>query len=75
MPENTFEAVMDLLELDDEFLLFRHEKTGEDARAASPRSGRAEVLDAGEQARRGRALGGSPSARVPEEEDRSSSWP
>ncbi len=29
-PENTFDAVMDLLDLDDEFLLFRHARTGED---------------------------------------------
>jgi ribosome-associated translation inhibitor RaiA len=30
LPENTFDAVMDLLDLDYEFLLFRHERTGED---------------------------------------------
>jgi ribosome-associated translation inhibitor RaiA len=29
-PENTFDAVMDLLDLDQEFLLFRHARTGED---------------------------------------------
>jgi ribosome-associated translation inhibitor RaiA len=29
-PESTFDAVMDLLDLDDEFLLFRHARTGED---------------------------------------------
>ena len=29
-PENTFDAVMDLLDLDYEFLLFRHARTGED---------------------------------------------
>jgi ribosome-associated translation inhibitor RaiA len=30
LPENTFDAVMDLVDLDYEFLLFRHERTGED---------------------------------------------
>jgi ribosome-associated translation inhibitor RaiA len=30
LPENTFDAVMDLLDLDYQFLLFRHERTGED---------------------------------------------
>jgi ribosome-associated translation inhibitor RaiA len=30
LPENTFDAVMDMLDLDYEFLLFRHERTGED---------------------------------------------
>ena len=29
-PESTFDAVMDLLDLDQEFLLFRHARTGED---------------------------------------------
>ena len=29
LPENTFDAVMDVLDLDYEFLLFRHERTGE----------------------------------------------
>src|SRR3954468_6902861 len=29
-PEDTFDAVMDLLDLDHEFLLFRHARTGED---------------------------------------------
>jgi ribosome-associated translation inhibitor RaiA len=30
LPENTFDAAMDLLDLDYEFLLFRHARTGED---------------------------------------------
>ena len=30
LPENTFDAVMDLLDLGYEFLLFRHKRTGED---------------------------------------------
>ncbi len=30
LPENTFDAVTDLLDLDYDFLLFRHERTGED---------------------------------------------
>jgi ribosomal subunit interface protein len=44
LPENTFDAAMDLLDLDYEFLLFRHERTGEDVVVYRRRDGRIGLL-------------------------------
>jgi ribosome-associated translation inhibitor RaiA len=44
LAESTFDAVMDLLDLDDEFLLFRHARTGEDVVVYRRHDGRIGLL-------------------------------